>query len=202
MNVENKLHALADPNMIRNAVIKMFEVNFSIQPAERVLVLTDFPDENLLRSLQPQEMEAQLQRSMLARWVCEIGKTAFPQNNFEFLPYRATGLNGKEPPEKVVEGLMGADIAAAITSYSLTHTRVRNDATDRGVRIASMPGFMVDMFYPGGAMDADYRMIAKTTHDIQRRLEGVSTVKVSNRQGTNLEFNIKDRKKFARNRFD
>src|SRR5579871_1729772 len=146
-----KNNLAADPNLIRNAVVKMFEVNFSIQPAERVVVLTDFPDGNLLRNLQAADVEAQLQRSMLARWVYEIGNAAFPQNNFKFLPFPATGLNGKEPPGEVIEGLNDADIAVAITSYSLTHTKTRNDATDRGVRIASMPGFLVDMFYPGGA---------------------------------------------------
>jgi len=192
-----KNNLAADPNQIRKAVVKMFEVNFSIQPAERVVVLTDFPDGNLLRNLQAADVEAQLQRSMLARWVYEIGNAAFTQNNFKFLPFPATGLNGKEPPGEVIEGLNDADIAVAITSYSLTHTKTRNDATDRGVRIASMPGFLVDMFYPGGAMDADYRLIAKRSLDIQKILEPVSQVKISNPTGTYLEFIVKDRKKFA-----
>ena len=46
-------------------------------------------------------------------------------------------------------------------------------------------------------MDADYRMIAKRTLEIQKRLEGVSEVKISNQQGTDLEFSIQGRKKFA-----
>jgi len=195
MNTEHDVSV--NPDKIRNAVAKMLEVNFSIQPNDRVLVLTDFPATDLLKRLSAPEMEAQLQRSMLARWVYEIAKLAFPENNFEFLPFQATGLNGMEPPEKVPQALLTADIGIAITSYSLTHTKARNDATDRGVKIASMPGFLVDMFYPGGAMDADYHMIANRTLEIQSRLEGVSEIKISNKQGTDLEFSIQGRKKFA-----
>ena len=175
----------------------MYRVNFGLAKGERVLILTDVPTEELWTRLEPQELGAQLERSMLAKYVKEIGEKTFPDNSFRFLPFPATGLNGKEPNEIVGKELLQADVATAITSYSITHTKARNAATDAGVRVASMPGFLEDMFYPGGAMAADYQNIARKTVEIRDILESVSEVKISTASGTSLEFGIRGRQKFA-----
>ena len=85
MNAEHDVSV--NPDKIRNAVAKMLEVNFSIQPDDRVLVLTDFPDTDLLKKLSASEMEAQLQRSMLARGVYEIAKLALSRKQFRVLAF-------------------------------------------------------------------------------------------------------------------
>jgi aminopeptidase len=175
----------------------MFKANFSLAESERVLVLTDVPTMELWRSLKTDELGLQVQRSLLARYVKEIGEECFPRNSFRFFPFRATGLNGSEPVAAVGEELLKADVALALTSYSITHTKARNTATSAGVRVASMPGFTVEMFYEGGVMAADYLAIAEKTKRIRNVLEGVSTVEIGTETGTHLSFSIKGRPKFA-----
>ncbi len=138
-----------------------------------------------------------MQRALLARYVKEIGEEAYPKNSFRFFPFPATGLNGMEPVANVGEELLKADVAVALTSYSITHTKARNAATSAGVRVASMPGFTMDMFYEGGVMAADYLAIAQKTMRIRNALEKVSKVEVNTQTGTNLSFSINGRPKFA-----
>ena len=186
-----------DADRIRQGIIRMFKVNFSLAPGEKVLVVTDVPTVDLWGRLETNELGLQIQRALLARYVKQIGEEAFPRNSFRFFPFPATGLNGTEPVESVGEELLKADVAVALTSYSITHTKARNVATAAGVRVASMPGFTVEMFYEGGVMAADYLAIAQETMRIRDILERVSKVEISTQSGTNLTFNINGRQKFA-----
>jgi len=181
----------------RRGIVRMFKVNFSLAGAEKVLVLTDVPTVDLWSRLEPNEIGQKMQRALLARCVKEVGAKAYPKNNFRFFPFPATGLNGTEPVATVGEELLKADVAVALTSYSITHTKARNAATSAGVRVASMPGFTEEMFYEGGAMAADYLAIARKTTRIRDLLESVGRVEISTRTGTSLSFDINGRPKFA-----
>ena len=190
-------HEFIDAERIRQGVIRMFKVNFSLAEGERVLILADVPTAELWNKLDAEELGSQFRRSLLAKYVKEIGEKAFPRNIFRFVPFPATGLNGSEPTMGVGEELLKADVAVALTSYSITHTKARNTATSAGVRVASMPGFDPEMFYEGGVMAADYLSIAEKTLQVRDAMEGVSKVEISTSTGTNLSFRIDGREKFA-----
>lgn len=193
----NEESVFIDANRIRQGVVRMFEVNFSLAEGEKVLVLTDVPTADLWGKLETNELGLQMQRALLARYVKEIGQEAYPRNSFHFSVFPATGLNGMEPIASVGEELLKADVAVALTSYSITHTKARNAATSAGVRVASMPGFTVEMFYEGGVMATDYLAIAQKTRKIRDKLESVSKVEINTRTGTSLHFSINGRAKFA-----
>lgn len=184
-------------NQIRSGIIRMFEVNFSLAKRERVLVVTDVPTPDRWIKLDSEELDSELHRSLLARYINQIGAEAFPDNQFSFYAFPATGVNGMDPPEYIGERMLQSEVCVALTSFSITHTKARNSATSSGVRVASMPGFLAEMFYENGVMSADYRSIAKKTLWIQEVLNGVSEVEVTTPAGTNLKFTIKGRPTFA-----
>jgi len=70
------------------------------------------------------------------------------------------------------------DAIVAITTFSITHTRAREDATKAGARIASMLGFTVEMFEPEGAMAVDYNEVARITLRLARKPSGRREVKL------------------------
>lgn len=186
-----------DLERIRSGVVRMFEVNFSLAKGENALILTDVPTSDQWAALPNEELESQLQRSLLAKYVKSIGEKEFPESNFSFYAFPTTGANGAEPPSIVGEKLLQSNVGVAITNYSITHTKARNAATSAGVRVASMPGFLAEMFYEDGAMSADYRAIAEKTVRIQNILKDVSDVSIKTASGTDLRFSIKGRPAFA-----
>jgi leucyl aminopeptidase (aminopeptidase T) len=97
-----------------------------------------------------------------------------------------------EPPRAVAEAMKVVDVALLPTSRSLSHTDARREATERGVRIASMPGITEDMMSIGG-LTADYKQIAKLTNKVAQILEKGEKVKITTPSGTSLTMGIKDR---------
>ena len=55
------------------------------------------------------------------------------------LSFPTLSRHGEEPPPEVAAALLEADAAALITGFSLSHTAARVEATQRGLRVASMP---------------------------------------------------------------
>ncbi len=98
-----------------------------------------------------------------------------------------------EPPKVVAEAMKAVDVALIPTSWSLSHTDARREATKHGVRIASMPGITEDMMRIGG-LTADYTQISKLTNKVARILEKSNIVKITTPSGTNLTMSIKNRR--------
>jgi leucyl aminopeptidase (aminopeptidase T) len=53
--------------------------------------------------------------------------------------------HGEEPPDAIANALLAADVFVAPTTKSLSHTRARKAATDRGARGATLPGVTQDL---------------------------------------------------------
>lgn len=144
-----------------------------VQPGERVLVVTD------------------------------TGKLSIAESFF--LALHALGVDGtmilmtprshhaEEPPEEVRAALLSCDVALLVTTMSLTHTKARMAATEKGARIASMPGITEDMMTVG-AMTADYQKVSELSWKVTRILEEGSEVTITTERGTNLRMSIKGRK--------
>ena len=61
--------------------------------------------------------------------------------------------NGEEPSEEIAKEMLDCDVLIITTTKSLSHTKSRRDATDKGIRIASMPNIIEDIM---SRLDVDY----------------------------------------------
>jgi leucyl aminopeptidase (aminopeptidase T) len=125
--------------------------------------------------------------------VSEIAAEKFLKNNIEFFAYPSIGKHGTFPGKEVEEKMKSAHVAIAITTYSLTHTDARVNACKAGGRVASMPMFVAEMFYPGGPMASNYVEIGKETKKIAEWITKAKDVKVTSPGGTDITFSVKDR---------
>src|SRR3989338_7179181 len=60
-------------------------------------------------------------------------------------------VHGTEPSKKTAKEMLKYDVELLITTKSLSHTKARKNASDKGVRIATMPGITKDVI--GRALD-------------------------------------------------
>lgn len=135
--------------------------------------------------------------------VTDTGKLSIAESFF--LALHALGVDGtmmvmtprshhaEEPPKEVKAALCTCDVALLVTTMSLTHTRARMEATEKGVRVASMPGVTEDMLTIG-AMTADYHKVSELSWKITRILEEGREVIITTDRGTNLRMSISGRK--------
>src|SRR4029450_4845622 len=62
------------------------------------------------------------------------------------LEFATLSRHGAEPPAEVDEAMARADVVFAPTSYSLSQTQARIEATRRGTRIATLPTITQEIF--------------------------------------------------------
>ncbi len=178
---------------IEDAVVKMLQVNMGLRAGERLLVVTDVPTLEQWSAGDQSFLTAMTRRALLAKTVAEIAHERMPEVQVGFLPFPSTGRSGAEPPAKVAERMKEADVVVIISSFSLSHTDAREEACRAGARIASMPRFIPEMFYPDGPMDVDYREVERLTRRIAEALTPASQVHVICPAGTDITFSIQGR---------
>jgi len=184
---------MIDKEKIKQPVVNMFKVNMGLKAGERVLVVTDVPTMDDWKKKTTEQLTDLVQRTLLAKTVSEIAAESFPNCPVEFYVYPSVGKHGTEPGIEVAEKLKTADVLIAITSYSLTHTDARGGATKAGVKVASMPLFLIDMFYPGGPMAADYTKVKEETEKLAKLVTDAREVVIKTPAGTDLKFSLKGR---------
>ncbi|MFB0567329.1 MAG: aminopeptidase [Candidatus Bathyarchaeia archaeon] len=177
-----------------NGVVNMLKVNMGLEKGEKVVVVTDFPTAEEWKTKDSAKLTEAVERSLLAKAVSEIARGKFSDCKVEFFAYPSIGKHGTYPGKEVEEKMKAANVAIAITTYSLTHTDARENACKAGARVASMPMFVADMFYPGGPMAADYSEIDKETRKISKLITKANEAKVSSPRGTDVTFSLKGRK--------
>ena len=145
------------------------------KPGERVLIVTDEP----LRII----------GYALWRAAKDLGTEAMI---VEMLPRKT---NGEEPPREIAELMKMMDVVLCPTSKSLTHTDSRRAASEKGVRVATLPGVTEEIMVR--CMNADYHQIAARTFRICDEMEKTSVVRVVAPCGTDITMPIKGRKAHA-----
>jgi leucyl aminopeptidase (aminopeptidase T) len=145
------------------------------QAGERVLVVTDEPMRTIGYAL----------------WKAakELGTEAML---VEMLPRKT---NGEEPPREIAELMKMVDVVLCPTTRSLTHTDSRRAASDKGVRVATLPGVTEEIMVR--CMNADYNKIAERTFRLCDELEKTTLVRVEAPGGTSITLPIKGRKAHA-----
>lgn len=185
---------MVERGKIEPGVINMFEVNMAVKSGERLVVVTDVPTTEEWVKKETKQLAEMMERSLLAKMVSEIAGEKFPGCKVQFYAYPSVGRHGAEPGKEVEEKIKEADVAIAITSYSLSHTEARENATKSGTRIASMPMFLPEMFYPGGPMATDFTKVHEECRRIAKLVDQAREVKVTSPGGTDLEFSLEGRK--------
>jgi leucyl aminopeptidase (aminopeptidase T) len=181
-------------NKITDGVLNMLQVNMGWHAGEQLLVITDAPRPEHWELNSPAFLIDMLERAMLARLVTDTAHESQADSPVSLTVYPATGSNGAEPPAEIAEAMRQADVVIALTTYSLSHTDARQAATSAGVRLASMPSFLADMFYPGGPMAVDYRQVAAEAEAFTRWLTQAEEALVRSPGGTNVRFRLAGRK--------
>ncbi len=183
-----------DRSKIESAVIQMFRVNMGVQPRERILVLSDIPTRREWRIRNRDELSRMLSETFLGKTVAEIVRDFFPSCRVDFQPYFSLGRSGVEPPKTLAQTMKSYDVIVAINSYSLTHTKARQEASRAGARVATMRGTIPEMFYPDGPISVDYLEVQRETKLIAGFLTRAKDARVFSGSGTNLTFSLKGRK--------
>lgn len=182
-----------DKGQITKAVLDMLTTNLDLKEGEKLLVVSDVPTVEHWRDKDQAALAHVLERAMLAKAVSEIALEHHPGCAVEFHTYPAVGSHGAEPPQAVAAKMRQVDVIVAITSYSLSHTAAREEATEAGVRVASMPGFVARMFAPGGPMVVDYQQVAAEGRAIADRLTAAQEAVVRTPEGTDMRFSLAGR---------
>ena len=107
------------------------------------------------------------------------------------LEFPAVSRDGEEPPAKVAEAMLGADVVFAPTSRSLSQTYARRQATGRGVRIASLPTITEEIFVR--SMPIEYAELSLTSESVAAALTRAARARVTSACGTDIALSLEGR---------
>jgi leucyl aminopeptidase (aminopeptidase T) len=150
----------------------ILESNLALQAGERLVVVTDTETESIGHAL------------FLA------GTEVTADAVLVVIP--PTGRNGKEPPGAAAAAMALADVLVCPTRFSLSHTQARARATERGARVATMPGIHADMFFDG-PITADHTEVERRTERLKELLSGADRVQIESGESAVLTFSIAGR---------
>ncbi len=96
-----------------------------------------------------------------------------------------------EPPEAVAAAMLAADVVVAPTIQSISHTEARKEASDAGVRVASMPGVTEEML--ARVMGADMKSLRKRGTLLSRLLGAGAEARITCPHGSDLRLGLTGR---------
>lgn len=107
------------------------------------------------------------------------------------MAFAAGSRHGAEPPAEVVDAMASATVIFAPTTFSLSHTTARVEATRRGTRIATMPGITEEVFRR--ALAVDYGELKRAGEWLAAQLTAASFCRVRSAGGTDLTLDLSGR---------
>ena len=99
--------------------------------------------------------------------------------------------HGAEPPASVAAAMSAADVVICPTNQSLSHTEARRKATERGVRIATMPTATEEMV--ARVMSADVEGLRRRGQAIADLLTAGSEARITDANGSDLRLGLEGR---------
>jgi leucyl aminopeptidase (aminopeptidase T) len=96
-----------------------------------------------------------------------------------------------EPPGPLAAAMADADVVLAPTVQSLSHTASRKAASERGVRIATLPGVTADML--ARVMSADMEALRRSGHALADALTGAAEARITCPNGSDLRLGLEGR---------
>ncbi len=156
---------------IMRGVFRAVNESLKIKPGEEVVIITDHNKEEIGKAF-----------ALAAEAVGGI---------VTFLVMKPTRFHGDEPPRVVSKAMASADVFIAPTTYSLTHTKAREEATKEGARGATLPMITEDIIRR--AVDVDYKELKSITERVYKAVKNAHIIKITNRFGTLLRLDVSDR---------
>jgi leucyl aminopeptidase (aminopeptidase T) len=156
---------------MRAAIEKIFRSNLAIQKDERILLITDEGRHSVARQF--------LEVADELGYRTELARVPIPE------------VHGVEPPAAVAGKMLAADVIFIITTKSLSHTRARAKATEKGARIAAMAGVSEEILQRFSQVDL-LQMKARTNR-LADILDRGTRVLLRSQKGTELNFSIAGR---------
>ena len=101
-------------------------------------------------------------------------------------------MHGNEPPRVVAAAMLGADVILAPTTYAITHTKARLEASKRGARTVIMRSITEDSMIHG-AMLADYGEVSAITTRLAGELSKGKKLRLLTDSGTDATFMVEGR---------
>ena len=144
----------------------------AVKPDEKVLIVTDTLKEKIEASI-----------------FFESAKKF--TNKVQMVIISPTGQHGAEAPKKVVNLMCDANVVLIPTTYSLSHTMGRKKASDKGARIASMPGITKDIILR--TLTIDYSKVALLSKKVAGLLTMAQKAELTSPSGTKMVFSLKGR---------
>lgn len=175
---------------LTHSVVSMLQVNMGLQPAEKLLVVSDLPRDQDWQVRATDELEEMLERCMLGRIIADVAAANFSRNQVTFHPFEATGSHGAEPDETTAKLMRQAEVILCPTSYSISHTNARTEAVKKGARVASMPQFEISMLAPDGPLAVDAFQVSLDVKRFAAFLTKASQAVVRTDYGTDLNFSL------------
>lgn len=117
-------------------------------------------------------------------------------NNVDLIEIPIPKVSGTEPSKKITKEMLRHDVELLITTKSLTHTKARKNACNKGARIVTMPNINKAMIKR--VIDVNYNRLKKINKKIADALDKGKEVKITTKLGTDLKFSIKGRKAHGR----
>jgi len=105
-------------------------------------------------------------------------------------------MHGNEPPRVVAAAMLGADVILAPTTYAITHTKARLEASKRGARTVIMRSITEDTMIHG-AMLADYNEVSALSNRLAKKLSQMKQIRLVTDLGTDVTFNVEGRQGLA-----
>jgi leucyl aminopeptidase (aminopeptidase T) len=102
--------------------------------------------------------------------------------------------DGTEPPAAIVGAMAGADVVLAPTVQSLSHTAARRAASDRGARIATLPGATEEML--ARVMSADMEGLRRKGEAVAAALSDGAEARLTCPNGSDLRLGLEGRTGF------
>ena len=142
-----------------------------VRPGENVLVVAD-PD-----------------RIDIGRALHEGAIRAGGDSLFALLPPRPE--RGTEPPPPLAAAFAACDVFLAPCLPSLSHTKARNAATERGARGATLPGVEAGMF--ARLMSADFDLMVERSARVAELLTEAGEARFTCPRGSEMRFDLRGR---------
>jgi leucyl aminopeptidase (aminopeptidase T) len=99
--------------------------------------------------------------------------------------------HGSDPPRSVAGAMRAADVVIAPTTKSLSHTPARQQATEAGTRVATLPGVTADML--ARVMAVDFEQMARRSRAVAELLTEGAEARVTCPRGTELQLDLGSR---------
>ena len=103
--------------------------------------------------------------------------------------------HAQEPPEEIASAMLRFDVQFLITEKSLSHTKARRKATEKGARIASMPTVTEDII--NRCCLIDYDMLKENSQNLHKILSQAANIRVVTDLGTDIVFEVGKNKWFG-----